>query len=168
MRTLQTALFWTTPWTLLMLIFWAVREGEVTQNMLISTLLGGLCGGLLFALFIRFVGNRVYRKVPLPLREDEEVLMQHDALYLLDDTKISGKLALTNQRVIFRAYLFNLSEHYIDLALQDITQLTEDEEKSTELEISLGQTRRHRFVVPAPGSWIQDIRSLQNKTCKIA
>lgn len=167
-KTWITALTFGVPWIILMVVFNSIIKGEFTLGILVSTTIGGLVAGLLFALTMQYAAKGLVKKVVMNVADDEQIIKEGSANHFKGREGVGGKLVLTNRRLIFKSHQFNMQNHQQTFNLDQIEGVrTTKTLKILEngLTLDLVNNVSHKFIVDEPTDWVDKIsnqRKLMN------
>jgi hypothetical protein len=156
----KTALTFGLPWTILMIIYNSVIEGRFTLTMIVSTLIGGLVAGVLFAWFTQYMSNNVLKKIMIETADDEDIIKEGRANHFKGVEGVGGKLVLTDRRLIFKSHKLNIQTHQESFDLGRIQRISATRTLGilqNGLTLELITNDRHRFIVDEPTDWVEKI-----------
>lgn len=159
-KTWITALTFGVPWIILMIVFNSIIKGGFTLNIFVSTIIGGLVAGLLFALTMQYAAKRLVKNIVVEITEDEQILKEGSANHLKGKEGVGGKLVLTNKRLIFKSHQLNIQNHRQTIDLEQIAGVQATKSlKILEngLLLDLASNVRHKFIVDEPKDWVAAI-----------
>jgi hypothetical protein len=159
-KTWITAVTFGLPWTIFMIIYNAIIKDGLTINIILSTLIGGIVAGLLFAVAMQYLAKRLLEKIVIDTDENESVIKTGGANHFKGKEAVGGKLILTNKRLIFKSHKYNIQNHQDNFDLKQIDTLrTTKTLKFLEngLTLELLNNTRHKFIVDEPQDWIKSI-----------
>jgi hypothetical protein len=139
----------------------SLTKGGFTSNILISTAIGGIFAGLIFALIINYAANRLYKKIIIDINIDEALIKEGGANHFKGKEGVGGKLVLTDKRLIFKSHNLNIQNHQDNF---DLAQINEVQATKTlnlfnnGLLLELVDMGKHKFVVDEPNDWVIAIR----------
>jgi hypothetical protein len=164
----MTKKFWITtlafaiPWTIFMTIINLIVKDGPWYITLISTTIGGLIAGLLFATIMHYAANKLFKKIIIETADNENILKEGGANHFKGKEGVGGKLVLTDKRLIFKSHKFNIQNHQdsFDLHLIEKLQATKTLRfLENGLTLELVNNDKHRFIVDEPTDWIQKIQA---------
>lgn len=148
------------PWTIIMIIFNLIIKEEPALRIIVSTVIGGLVAGLLFAWIMQYTAKRLFKKIIVETEDNETIIKEGGANHFKGKEGVEGKLVLTDKRLIFKSHKFNIQNHQNTFELGQIEKLRATKTlKFLEngLALELTSNDRHKFIVDEPTDWIKKI-----------
>lgn len=164
----MTKKFWITvltfglPWTILMIIYNSVIKSGLTISIIVSTLIGGLVVGLLFAWIMQYTAKKLFKKIIIETADNENIIKEGGANHFKGKEGVGGKLVLTDKRLIFKSHKFNIQNHQENIDLGQVQNLRTTKTLGileNGLTLELTTSDRHKFIVDEPTDWIEKIMS---------
>jgi hypothetical protein len=145
----------------LMSVYYSYQKGNI-----ISGILMGIIGGVLFALFTYFIYNSTWFKGKIDVKNDNEepVIYNDGANHFLNGEGVGGKLYLMKDKLKFISHRFNLQNHQLLMDLHDIKQIGFWNIAGiipTGIEIEMNNGKTEKFVVNKRQKWMEEIRSVK-------
>ena len=159
-----TALAFGLPWTTGMIIYNSIVEGGVTWGTIVSTLVGGLVAGFLFAWIMGYTGKKLIKTIVIETLADETIIKEGGANHFKGKEGVGGKLVLTDKRLIFKSHKFNIQNHQENFDLGNVKTLWATRTLrifENGLTVQLTTDCRHKFVVDEPADWVEEIKNQQ-------
>jgi hypothetical protein len=155
-----TALTFGLPWTMTMIIFNLISKDGSVLSIIVSTVIGGLVAGLLFAWTMQYAAKRLFKKIVIETAHNENIIKEGGANHFMGKEGVGGKLVLTDKRLIFKSHKFNIQNHQDNFDLGQVKKLQATKTlKFLEngLTIELTNNDRHKFIVDEPTDWVEKI-----------
>lgn len=129
---------------------------------IISGLIGGASGGLLFGCLMRLTAKAYTKGINLVLHENETILFKTQANHFKAIEAVGGILYLTDQRVVFKSHKFNIQKHTLSINLDEIASV--DKYKvfgfsNNGLLIKTKNGLKEKFTVLQPEEWLQQVEN---------
>lgn len=143
-----------------MVIYYSLTNDCLSLNVIVSTLIGGLVAGLLFALAMQYTAKKLLTKITVDTEENECIIREGSANHFIGMEGVGGKLVLTNKRLIFKSHKLNVQNHQDNFELEKIERLQTNKILgfiANGLIVELANQERHKFVVDAPQDWMEII-----------
>lgn len=163
-KTWLVAFIFGLPWAILMIIYFSIIKGGVTPEIIISTLIGGVVVGLLFAWVMQYTAKRLFKKVTIETGDNETIIKEGGANHFKGKEGFGGKLVLTDKRLIFKSHRFNIQNHQDDFELGHIERLHINKKFNfleNGLTLELTNNESHKFIVDEPKEWVEVIMNQQ-------
>lgn len=157
-----TALAFGLPWTIFMIIYNSIFRGGPTLSIIVSTLIGGLITGLLFAWIMQYIPKRLFKKIIIETAANENIIKEGGANHFKGKEGVGGKLVLTDRRLIFKSHKFNIQNHQEIFDLGQVEKLQATKTFGfweNGLTLELVNNDKHKFIVDEPSDWIERIRN---------
>ncbi|NBP67120.1 MAG: hypothetical protein EBU52_00080 [Cytophagia bacterium] len=156
----MTAVMFGLPWTITMIISNSIIMGGPTIRIVVTTIIGGLVAGLLFALIMQYAAKKLFKKIIIETTEDENIIKEGGANHFKGKEGVGGKLVLTDKRLIFKSHKFNIQNHQESFDLTQIQKLQITKtlgilENGLKLELITNDI--HKFIVDDPAEWMEKI-----------
>jgi hypothetical protein len=155
-----TALTFGLSWTIFMIVFkLLIKDGPILA-IIVSTLIGGIVAGLLFAWIMQYTAKRLFKKIIVETADNENIIKEGGANHFKGKEGVGGKLVLTDKRLIFKSHKFNIQNHQDNFDLGQVEKLQATKTlKFLEngLALELTNNERHKFIVDEPTDWIEKI-----------
>jgi hypothetical protein len=147
----------------LMSVYYSYEKGNI-----ISGMLAGIMGGVLFALFLYFIYNSGWFKRKLDIKNDNEEPVVYDggANHFLNGEAVGGKLYLMKDKLQFISHRLNFQNHQLLMDLHDIKQIGFYNIAGiipTGIEIEMNNGKTEKFVVNKRQKWVEEIRSVKER-----
>lgn len=111
------------PWAILMILVRWVLD-ELTLTMVLTYLVAGLLGGVLFSAIMSKLKSYFYKKVVFIPESGETILFETGANRILNKEGVGGKLFLTSTgRLIFKSHQINIQVHELNLPINAIIKV---------------------------------------------
>lgn len=159
-KTFLIALTFGLPWTVIMVIYYSLTNDGLSLNVIVSTLIGGLVAGLLFALAMQYTAKKLLTKITVDTEENEWIIKEGAANHFKGMEGVGGKLVLTNKRLIFKSHKLNLQNHQDNFELAQIENLQTSKTLGflkNGLTLELNGNEKHKFIIDAPQEWVVTI-----------
>lgn len=135
-------------------------KGGATIGLVVSTVIGGLFAGSVFAVAMQYSAKRLLKSIRIETTDNETILKEGGANHFKGKEGVGGKLVLTDRRLIFKSHKFNIQNHQesFDLAQVQKIQVTKTFgilENGLALELVNKET--HKFIVDDPADWMEKI-----------
>lgn len=136
---------------------------EFSVRLVGSSVLGAFFGALLFHKFafrlMEAFGTFLYERMPqVSLVENENLMLQEKANYLVGRVAIGGRLTLTNERLLFHPHRFNIGGQVKEFSVAEVVQLDRGEGRYDKvLTLTLSNKDIQKFVVEEPLNWLEAI-----------
>src|SRR5687768_17451596 len=143
-----------------MIVYNSIIKGGPTLSIIVSTLIGGLVAGLLFAWIMQYTAKILFKKIIIETADNENIIKAGGANHFKGKEGVGGKLVLTDKRLIFKSHKFNIQNHQDNFDLGQVAKLqTTKTFKFLEngLTLELTNNDRHKFIVDEPTDWIEKI-----------
>ncbi|WP_209332698.1 GRAM domain-containing protein [Lunatimonas salinarum] len=166
----MTKRFWTIaltfglPWTIIMIVINLIIKDGPILGIVVSTLMGGIVAGLLFAWMMQYTAKRLFKRITIETADNEEIIKEGGANHFKGKEGVGGKLLLTDKRLIFKSHKFNIQNHQDNFDLGQVEKLQVTKtckflENGLTLELKNGD--RHKFIVDEPADWMEKIMNQQ-------
>lgn len=155
-----TALGFGLPWTIFTIIYYSIIKGGPALNIIVSTIVGGIVAGLLFAWVMQYTAKRLFKKIIVEKADNENIIKEGGANHFKGKEGVGGKLVLTDKRMIFKSHKFNIQNHQDNFDLDQVEKIQATKTfKFLEngLTLELTNKDRHKFIVDEPTDWIEKI-----------
>jgi hypothetical protein len=103
MKFWKTFLLVSIPYGILMFLFQLSTQQEFTNRDAVGVLLKALLFGLFFTLVTRWMSNWQLKRIIIEVHENEKIIKEGAATLSGEGRPKSGKLALTDQHIIFKS-----------------------------------------------------------------
>ncbi len=157
-----TAVMFGLPWSISMIGYNLIVNGGPTLIIIVTSAIGGLVFGLLFALTMQFMAKRLFNKILVETADDESIIKEGGANHFKGKEGVGGKLVLTDKRLIFKSHKFNIQNHQDTFDLEQIEKLqatTTLKFLKNGLILELKNNDSHKFIVDEPSDWIEKVMS---------
>jgi hypothetical protein len=106
-----------------------------------------------------FVSKKMWNSLPdVELESDENLRKQEGAAHFNGLEAVTGKLTLTNKRLVFLSHKYNTQNHREEISVDQIVTATPGEADKPNREkvftLKLKNNESHRFVVHSSSEWI--------------
>jgi hypothetical protein len=155
-----TAVMFGLPWTIFMIVYNSIIMSGPTTRIIVTTIIGGLVAGLLFALIMQYAAKMLFKKIIVETADNENIIKEGGANHFKGKEGVGGKLVLTDKRLIFKSHKFNIQNHQENFDLGQITKLQTTKTfgiLENGLTLELNTNDRHKFIVDEPTDWIEKI-----------
>jgi len=162
-----TAVMFGLPWTITMIIYNSVIKGGPTFRIIVSTVIGGVVAGLLFAWIMQYAAKRLFKKIIVETADNENIIKEGGANHFKGKEGVGGKLVLTDKRLIFKSHKFNIQNHQDNFDLGQVEKLQATmtfKFLENGLTLELTNNDKHKFIVDEPTDWIEKIMN-QKRLC---
>ena len=141
------------------------RDDLTTKNIIIiivSSLIGGALGGLLFGwltgLFLN--SNFLKKGTSIVTDKNEKIVFETGANHFKGVEGVGGKLYLTNKRLIFKSHNFNIQKHELSISLSNVDKVRRYSTfgiVNNGLSVTTSDNVIEKFAVQEPEEWMNQL-----------
>jgi hypothetical protein len=141
------------------------RDDLTTKNIIIiivSSLVGGALGGLLFGWLLGlFINSNFLKKgTSIVTDKNETIVFETGANHFKGVEGVGGKLYLTNKRLVFKSHNFNIQKHELSISLSDVDQVARYSTfgiVNNGLSVTTSDNVIEKFAVQQPEEWMNQL-----------
>ena len=161
--------FWTTalafgiPWTIFMIIFTALMEGNLNLNTILSSIVAGIIASVFFAWVMQYTAGRLLEKINIEISPNEVIIKEGGANHFKGLESVGGKLVLTDKRLLFKSHRYNVQNHQESFDLEEIENVERTKSLlfwKNGLQVKMADNSVEKFIVEEPGKWRDEIMEL--------
>ena len=155
-----TALTFGLPWSISMIIYNLMTEDGPALIIVLSTVIGGLIAGLLFASIMHYAAKRLIKTIIIDTADNENIIKEGPANHFKGKEGVGGKLVLTEKRLIFKSHKLNIQNHQDNFDLEQVEKLEAAKTfrlLENRIHLMLSNKEMHKFIVDEPKDWIEQI-----------
>ncbi|MFT5925930.1 MAG: hypothetical protein ACI9WL_000673 [Rubritalea sp.] len=153
------------PMCILMTLFMGFT-GEFSLKILVANLMGYLIvGGPLFATILVLFARYSFKKITIPIPENETLIKEYGANLFRGKEGVGGKIALTDKSLLFKSHKVNIQRGETVVFMEDITGFEINNRIFNLLnnEITLSTTDKdYRFIIQEREEFVKELKRLNS------